>query len=144
MDYEQKKRLFKYITSKDYSIQKEPDNNEILYILFDTFKVKCNYFLLFNRLTNNKNNDNKNIDMNDILWSCDNPYNESGTYGLCKDIKFKIEELKINKTKDIIKYIIKEFSSYDIDDERTELIWIIEDKQKNFSSFYVITEIIYF
>ena len=62
MDYESKKLLFKYILKKEYEIKKHDEYNDILYINFDTFKIKCKYFLLFN------------VIQNKLLWAFENPY----------------------------------------------------------------------
>ena len=40
MDYEYKKRLFRYIINKKYKIKKHEGLNEILYIIFDSFEIK--------------------------------------------------------------------------------------------------------
>lgn len=121
MNYEQNKRLFKYILSKNYKITKDTNNHDILYIIFDTFEIKCKYFLLFSLIGNK------------LLWSCDNPYNELETNKLCKEIKNKIKH-----EKDIVKL------TFNINETIVKLDWIIEDKKSDYSSFYAITEIVHF
>lgn len=136
MNYEHKKRLFKYIVSKDYKIKKHEESNNIFFIIFKTFEIKCKYFLLFNSMTvENKDN---------ILWACDNPYTSLDTHKICQKIRDKINDEKINDTKQIIQTIIKKFDILELNEKTVNLLWIIEDKKNNYSSFYVITEIIYF
>ena len=74
MDYPSKKLLFKYILKKDYEIKKHNEFNNILFINFDTFKVKCKYFLLFNMIGNK------------LLWACENPYCSLDTTKICSEI----------------------------------------------------------
>lgn len=136
MEYEYKKRLFRYIISKNYKIKKDEEFSNILFIIFKTFKIKCKYFLLFSSIKiNNKSN---------LLWGCDNPYTSLDTHKLCCKIRSKIKETYITEKEEIIKTIIKNFDSFEMCDEAINLLWIIEDKKINYSSFYVITEIIYF
>jgi hypothetical protein len=146
MNYSSKKSLFKYIQSKKYQIKKHNEFNNILFINFDTFKIKCKYFLLFSVINNNGNK---------LLWSCENPYCNIESFELCnkiygkynkylKDIEFlNKDELKL-KISEIIKMIIKNFENIQLKNKTYNLLWIIEDRKNNYSSFYVITEIIYF
>ncbi len=143
MEYESKKLLFKYILKKNYQIKKHNEFNNILFINFDTFKIKCKYFFLFNTIEDK------------IFWSWENPYCSIDTRKLC----YKIYEQSIDEFKDLntlnkdefkesikylVKKIIKKFDKVELKDKTYNLLWIIEDKKKRYSSFYGITEIIYF
>ena len=140
MNYENKKTLFKYIQTKDYKIKKDINKRDILYISFDSFNIKCKYFLLFTLIKEDKNNL--------LLWSCNNKYNTLETKNICESIKNKIDGNKKNINDEslnkMIKNIIKNFNIIKIEDQVYNLIWIIEDKKDNYSSFYIITELIYF
>jgi hypothetical protein len=143
MNYESKKTLFKYILKKDYEIKKYDKCNNILFINFDTFKIKCKYFLLFNIIENK------------LFWAWENPYCSLDVSKICYEIyqknneefkninKLKNEEFK-TKIKELVKNTIKNFEKVELKNKIYNLQWIIEDKKKNYSSFYAITEIIYF
>jgi hypothetical protein len=143
MDYESKKLLFKYILKKNYEIKKHNKFNNLLFINFKTFKVKCKYFLLFNTI-NDK-----------LFWAWENYYCSIDTRKLSHKIyKQSIKEFKdintLNKEdfkiliKYLVKKIIKKFDKVELKNKTYNLLWIIEDKKKQYSSFYGITEIIYF
>jgi len=147
MDYQSKKSLFKYITGKKYKIRKHDECNNILFINFDTFKIKCKYFLLFNTISN------------ELFWSWQNPYCSVDTKKIDYEIYKKFEPTinkinKINKLADsdefrielsnLIKSIIKNCKKVKLKNKIYDFLWILEDRNNNYSSFYGITEIIYF
>lgn len=133
MNWKQNKILFNHIANKKYIIKKNINTNNILYIKWENFEIKCKYFLAFS--TDDKNN---------IIWSCDNPFIDQKTKYLSNIIKKKLSNIKIfdiellNKIKKIIQsdmYII-------YDDEKIYFLWCLIGNYKDFAQFYIITDIL--
>lgn len=146
MNWTQTKILFYYISGKNYTIKKETYKNDILYINWNNFSIKCKYFLVFYIDTNNN-----------IIWSCDNPYIDQKTIFLSNYIRniFKsdiIDKTFNSETINFMKKLIKNNTSIiynntnenDISDEKINLLWFITGNYKNHKQFYIITDIIYF
>lgn len=122
------KTLFNYILNRKYVIKKDIESNDILYINFDKFEIKCKYFLIFTLI-------NKNI-----LWTCDNIFIDQKTQFLSKLIKERFSNKKnINKQlKDFFKLNI----SIEYDNKNINFIWCITGNNNKFINYYIITEII--
>jgi len=135
MNWKDNKIIFNLIINKNYLIEKDIITNDILFIKWDQFEMKCKYFLLF---TINNNDD--------ILWSSDNPYIDQKTRFLSKNIKTYLNKNKysielLNNLKNLIKinYIIN------YEEETINLLWcLIRNYKKNYIQFYIITEIVNF
>lgn len=134
MNWKHNKILFNYIINQDYLIKKDIETNNILFIKWNQFEMKCKYFLAFS------------IDENsEITWSCDNPYIDQKTKYLSFIIKTNSNNNKkfnndfLNKIKEIIQS--NTFVTYY--DEKINFLWCIIGSYKNFKQFYIITEIIY-
>jgi len=134
MDWNQNKIIFNYISQKKYIIKKDNETNNILFIKYDKFEIKCKYFLAFT------------VDeSNNIFWACDNPYIDQKTKFLSKYIKENINNNNFNKN--IINYfkkIIQNNSFIIYDNQKINFIWCITGNFKKYKQFYIITEIIYF
>ena len=134
MNWEQNKIFFNYIIDKNYLINKDIDKNDILYINWDKFEMKCKYFLAFT------------VDeSNYIIWSCDNPFIDQKTKYFSLYIKNSIVENKIF-TKEILnelKNLIKNGVSLIFEEDKINLIWCLVGDYKKYKQIYIITEIIY-
>jgi hypothetical protein len=134
MDWKQNKIIFNYISEKKYIIKKDNESNNILFIKYDKFEIKCKYFLAFTVDENNK-----------ILWASDNPYIDQKTKFLSNYIKQNINNDNFNN--DIMNYfkkIIKNNSFIIYNDQKINFIWCIIGNLKKYKQYYIITEIIYF
>jgi hypothetical protein len=134
MNWEQNKIIFNYIIDKNYLINKDIDKNDILYINWDNFEMKCKYFLAF---TVDKSNN--------IIWSCDNPFIDQKTKYFSLYIKNSIVENKIF-TKEILnelKNLIKNGVSLIFEEDKINLMWCLVGDYKKYKQIYIITEIIY-
>ena len=47
MNWKQNKTIFSHIINKKYTTKKDINTNDILYINWDQFEMKCKYFLAF-------------------------------------------------------------------------------------------------
>lgn len=135
MNWKLNKNIFSYIIEKDYLIKKDINTNDILYINWNQFEMKCRYFLAFT------------IDnLNNIIWSCDNPYIDQKTKYFSQTIK---SNLGINSkifTNDILndlKKMIRNQMSFVYEEDKIIFIWCLFGEYKKYKQFYVITEIIY-
>lgn len=139
MIWEQNKLLFNYILSQDYFIKKDSDTNDILYIKWNQFEMKCKYFLVFS------------IDnLDNIIWACDNQFIDQKTKFLSQIIKSiynsnisnnpnKFDSKFLNKIKEIIQ--TNQFVKFN--DQIINFMWGIIGTHSNFKQFYIIIEIIY-
>jgi hypothetical protein len=129
--------LFKHLIKINYKINKDKNNNNILYIIYDNNEIKCYYILLFIRDNNNN-----------ILWSDMNPYIDQYTNNIVKLIRnnININDIKINdkklyniltKIKNIKYNKIKEFNNITCE-------WILSNNYNNYIEYYMITNIIYY
>lgn len=137
MNWKQNKIIFNYILDQNYLIKKDIETNNIIFIKWDKFEVKCEYFLAFS-VDQEKN----------ILWSCDNPYLDQKTRYLSEIIKTNMNN---NTDKNIfnldvlnkIKNIIQSDMSVICEDEKINFLWCISGNYKNYKQIYIITEIIH-
>ena len=54
MNWKQNKLIFSHIMDKEYLIKKDVNTNDILYINWDQFEMKCKYFLAFTQYSKSK------------------------------------------------------------------------------------------
>lgn len=138
MNWTQNKKFFNYIIKNKYSIRKDTNTNNILYISWKKLNIKCKYFLLF---VVNENEE--------ILWSCDNIFIDNKTQYLSDYVKTSVIENGINEKKfneKILNLIKKKFESntnIEYLNEKINLMWVITERLNNCKFYYVITEIIY-
>ena len=136
MNWKQNKLIFNYIIKKKYSINKDSNTNNILYINFEQFEMKCKYFLAFT-IDNNNN----------IIWSCDNPYIDQKTKYLSFNIKNNIGKNNMYiytiETLNNLKKLIQNETSFIYEDNKINLMWCLFGNYKKYKYFYIITEIIY-
>jgi hypothetical protein len=133
MDWKHNKLLFNYIVEQDYLIKKDIETNNILFIKWEQFEMKCKYFLAFSIETNNE-----------IIWSCNNPYMDQRTKYLSNVIKTNLHnnnKFSMEFLNDI-KNIIQTNSFTTFQDEKITFIWCLKGTFSNFKHFYIITEII--
>ena len=134
MNWKQNKTLFNYIMNKQYIIKKKIETNNILYIKWENFEMKCKYFLIFS------------VDSyNNILWSCNNPFIDQKTRYFSNYFKLQLgSEKKFNENlTNNLKKIIQNNSSILFEDEKINFLWCIIGNYKEYTQFYIITEIIY-
>lgn len=134
MNWKQNKIIFNYIINHDYLIKKDIETNNILFIKWDQFEIKCKYFLAFSI------DDNTNI-----IWSCDNSYIDQKTKYLSHVIKTKLGERKkfaIDMLNDLKKIIQSNFF-VNYDNNKVYFLWCLIGSYKNFKQFYIITDIVY-
>jgi len=134
MEWKQYNTIFKYILKHKYFINKDDYNNDILFINLNNFELKCKYFFLFT--IDEKNN---------IIWSCDNLYNDQKTKFLSNYLKIKLENKNLYNDDIMInlKKIIQKDKYILYENEIINLIWCIIDNNKKYKKFYIITDIIY-
>lgn len=134
MNWKQNKVLFNYIINKKYTIKKNDDSNDILYISWDKIEMKCKYFLAF---TINE--------LNEIIWSCDNPYIDQKTKYLSNNIKKYLNQKKTYSVEVLnnLKKIIQKNLFLVYEEEKINLIWCLIGNNIKYKQFYIITEIIY-
>ena len=140
MNWNQNKILFNYILTHKYTIKKDSESNNILYINYNNTELKCKYLLLFS--INNSN---------DILWSCDNPYIDQKTQTISliiKNLLIEQNNLKnISYNNEIInglKFILKNNTKINFNNELINLLWCLIGNIKEYKQIFIITEIIYF
>lgn len=134
MEWKQYNTIFKYILKHKYLINKDDNNYDILFINFNNFELKCKYFFLFT-IDEKKN----------IIWSCDNIYNDQKTKFLSNYLKIKLENNNLYNDDIMInlKKIIQKDKYILYENEIINLIWCIIDNNKKYKKFYIITDIIY-
>jgi len=134
MNWKQNKIFFNHIINKEYLINKDINTNDILYINWEQFEMKCKYFLAFT------------VDKYDnIIWSCDNYFIDQKTKYFSQNIKNNLEN-KIIFTADILnnlKKMIQNGMSFIYEEDKINLIWCLVGDYKKYKQFYIITEIIY-
>lgn len=135
MNWKLNKNIFSYIMDKNYIIKKDINTNDILYINWEQFEMKCKYFLVFT------------VDeLNNIMWSCDNPFIDQKTKYFSQCIKSNIGVETIIFTPQILndfKKMIQNKMSFVYGDDKINIIWCLVGEYKKYKQFYVITEIIY-
>lgn len=135
MNWKQNKTIFSHIMDKDYTIKKDVRTNDILYINWEQFEMKCKYFLAF-----------AVDEINNIIWSCDNPYIDQKTKYFSQCIKSNLGlENKIFSTQVLndLKQMIQNRMSFVYGEEKINIIWCIFGEYKKYRQYYIITEIIY-
>ena len=133
MNWNQNKILFNYILNQKYLIKKDIETNNILFIKWNQFEMKCKYFLTFS------------VDeLGNIIWSCDNPFIDQKTKYLSSIIKDKLKCINVFNTDVLnkIKNIIQSNLSVNYIDDKINFLWCIIGSYRNFKQFYIITEII--
>jgi len=134
MNWKQNKIIFSYIMDKDYLIKKDVNTNDILYIDWDQFEMKCKYFLAFT------------VDLsNNIIWSCDNPYIDQKTKYFSQYIKSNLGEKNIYSSQIMneLKNIILNGMSLVYEENKINLLWCLVGDYKKYRQYYIITDIIY-
>lgn len=134
MSWKQNKTIFNYIMNKKYSIKKDIETNNILYIIWDNFEMKCRYFLIFSVDSNNN-----------ILWPSDNSFIDQKTKYFSNYFKLLLDsEKKFSDTlMKNLKKIIQNNSNIFFEEEKINFLWCITGNHKEYKQFYIITEIIY-
>lgn len=134
MNWKQSKTIFNYIINQDYLIKKDIETNNILFIKWKQYEMKCKYFLVFS--VDDKAN---------IIWSSDNPYIDQKTKYLSEIIKKNLDN-KNNFNIDLLnalKKIIQSNLYVNYNEEQIYFLWCLIGSFKNLKQFYIITEIIY-
>ena len=134
MNWKQNKIIFSYIMDKNYLIKKDVNTNDILYINWDQFEMKCKYFLAFT------------VDLsNNIIWSCDNPYIDQKTKYFSQYIKSSLGAKNIYSSQIMneLKNIILNGMSLVYEENKINLLWCLVGDYKKYRQFYIITDIIY-
>lgn len=134
MNWKQNKIIFSHIMDKEYLIKKDVNTNDILYINWDQFEMKCKYFLAFT------------VDLsNNIIWSCDNPYIDQKTKYFSQYIKGNLREKNIYSSQIMneLKNLILGGMSLVYEENKINLLWCLIGDYKKYRQFYIITEIIY-
>ncbi len=134
MDWKQNKIIFNHIINKEYLINKDINTNDILYISWDQFEMKCKYFLAFS------------VDkLNNIIWSCDNPFIDQKTKYFSQNIKNNFNEKNIFSLEifNELKKLIQNGMSIIYEKDKVNLIWCLIGDYKKYKQIYIITEIIY-
>ena len=134
MNWKQNKIIFNHIIDKEYLINKDTNTNDILYINWEQFEMKCKYFLAF---TVDKDNN--------ILWSCDNPFIDQKTKYFSQNIKSNLEKKKYFTSEILndLKKLIQNGMNFIYEEDKVNLIWCLIGDYKKYRQFYIITEIIY-
>jgi hypothetical protein len=135
MNWIQNKTIFSHIIDKEYMIKKDVNTNDILYINWEQFEMKCKYFLAFT------------VDeTNNIIWSCDNPFIDQKTKYFSQCIKSNLgRETKIFTPQILndLKRMIQDGMSFVYSEDKINILWCLVGKYNKYKQFYVITEIIY-
>lgn len=134
MNWKQNKVLFNHIINKEYLIKKDINTNDILFINWEQFEMKCKYFLAFS------------VDeFNNIIWSCDNPYIDQKTKYFSQNIKSNLRDKNIFSTQMIndLKNLILNGMSVVYEENKINFLWCLIGEYKKYKQFYIITEIIY-
>lgn len=134
-DWKENKIFFLNIIEKGYFIKKDINTNNVLYINWDEFVMKCKYFIAFS-VDEQKN----------ILWSCDNPFTDQKTKYLSQNIKTYLNNEKIFSSLIInkIKKLLHEGINIIYEEDNINIIWCIVGNYKKYKQFYILTEIVYF
>jgi hypothetical protein len=135
MNWKQNKTIFSHIIDKKYMIKKDINTNDILYINWSQFEMKCKYFLAF---TVNE--------FNNIIWSCDNSFIDQKTKYFSQCIKSNLGiETKIftQQILNDLKKMIQNGMGFVYGEDKINIIWCLVGEYKKYKNFYVITEIIY-
>lgn len=133
MNWNHNKILFNYIINQKYLIKKDTKTNNILFIKWNQFEMKCKYFLVFSIDENNK-----------LYWSCDNYYIDQKTKYLSQYLKTFLGENTffhfdlLNKIKNLLQS--NSFTTYQ--EDKINFLWCLIGNYKNFKQYYIITEII--
>ena len=134
MNWKQNKIIFSHIIEKEYLIKKDVNTNDILYINWEQFEMKCKYFLVFT------------VDLlNNIIWSCDNPYIDQKTKYFSQHIKSNLREKNIYSSQIMndLKNLILGGMSLVYEENKINLLWCLVGDYKKYRQFYIITDIIY-
>lgn len=134
MEWKQSKEIFSHIMDKEYEIKKDINTNNILFISWEQFEMKCKYFLAFT------------VDeTNNIIWSCDNPYIDQKTKYFSLNVKSTLGNENIFSSQIInnLKNLIHNGMSFVYEEDEINLIWCLVGEYKKYKQFYIITEIIY-
>lgn len=134
MNWKQNKIIFSHIIDKEYLIKKDVNTNDILFINWEQFEMKCKYFLAFT------------VDIsNNIIWSSDNPYIDQKTKYFSQSIKSSLGEKKIYSSQIMneLKNLILNGMSLVYEENKINLLWCLVGDYKKYRQFYIITEIIY-
>lgn len=134
MNWKQNKIIFSHIMDKEYMIKKDVNTNDILYINWDQFEMKCKYFLAFT------------VDLsNNIIWSCDNPYIDQKTKYFSQYIKNSLGSKNhySSQIMNELKNIILNGMSLVYEENKINLLWCLIGDYKKYRQFYIITDIIY-
>jgi hypothetical protein len=134
MDWKQNKIIFNHIINKEYLIRKDINTNDILYIEWNEFKMKCKYFLAFTV-------DN----LNNIIWSCDNLFIDQKTKYFSQNLKNSLGDGNVftHELLNGVKKLIQNGMSIIYDENKINLMWCLIGEYKKYKQIYIITEIIY-
>lgn len=134
MNWKQNKNIFNHIINKEYFINKDNNTNNILYINWDQFEMKCKYFMAFS------------VDkFNNIIWSCDNPFIDQKTRYLSLNIKNNLNQKKVfsHEILNELKKLMQNEISIIYEEDNIKLMWCLMGDYKKHKQIYIITEIIY-
>jgi hypothetical protein len=134
MNWKQNKIIFSHIMDKEYMIKKDINTNDILFINWEQFEMKCKYFLAFT------------VDLsNNIIWSCDNPYIDQKTKYFSQNIKSNLggKNIYSSQIMNELKNLILGGMSIVYEENKINLLWCLVGDYKKYRQFYIITEIIY-
>jgi hypothetical protein len=134
MDWKQNKIIFNQIIDKGYIVEKDINTNDILYIKWEKFVMKCKYFLAF---TVDKDNN--------IIWSCDNPYSDQKTKYFSQNIKNNLrgELIFSSQVLNNLRKLIHNGMTFIYNEDNINILWSLFSNYKKYRQFYIITEIIY-
>ena len=147
--YNQNKFIFNKLIDKNYKLRKSKNDKNVLYAYTSDLQVKCEYIFFLIR-----------YDDGVIQWTNTNPYIDNITRKQTEIIHSKISELyknikndssqKINNEdfENIIKDLIKNNVSFENKNtgDKWNCNWILtnKNKDKKYTEYYMITDIIYF
>lgn len=134
MNWKQNKIIFTHIINKEYIIKKDIDTNDILFINWEQFEMKCKYFLAFT------------VDeSNNIIWSSDNPYIDQKTKYLSLNIKTNLGGINTysSQVMNDLKNLLHNGMSFVHEENKINFIWCLVGNYKKYKQFYIITDIIY-
>lgn len=134
MNWKQNKIIFSHIIDKDYLIKKDVNTNDILFINWEQFEMKCKYFLAFTVGVSGN-----------IIWSCDNPYIDQKTKYFSQSIKNSLggKTIYSSQIMNELKNLILNGMSLVYEENKINLLWCLVGNYKKYKQFYIITEIIY-
>ena len=145
-NYKRNKFLFNKIIKKNYKLKRDKNDNTILLINTSDNIIKCKYIFFLVKY----NEDNK------IQWSDFNPFIDQKTRlqssvirknlsNIYDDIlDEKTQNISNKKFNNIIKDLIKNSNSFEKNHEKWNCDWILTNKYKDYTEYYMITNIIYF